>query len=476
MVKASDKLRRRQRLLRWGRLAVQIAFFLALPGLFSAGFNGFKYIFISLGSAVPIEGTAFLATLIVLLAATMLLGRVFCGFACAFGTLGDVLFQASSFVWSKTPFPMVRFPEKLVRILSLLKYVVLAFIALCCFFGVWGAFSAQSPWVAFAGLLGGSLEGIGVAAFVMLGLVALGMMVRERFFCQFLCPLGALFSLMPSVGPVGFTRNPARCPANCGRCRKACPVSIWPDADGVVHGECIACGRCAAGCPLGNVSLLSVGPVRASAAACVAGNARRRTVLMASGAVLAPVLVTAVLAIGTAETHPIQLAESAQAAVPEAPVVNLQTRDLPEERGGVATLELTMPKAALDADLKDGLYKGFALCGVGNDEGWQPYPLVVEVEVAQGRIAAVSQIYGDDGGEVESEYTYDAVENGMYLDRAIEGTGGRFSKGALRQIEDFLESGEETGGVDTVSGSTYSVVSIVQAYNRAVDAAVDASE
>lgn len=154
-------------------------------------------------------------------------------------------------------------------------------------------------------------------------------------------------------------------------------------------------------------------------------------------------------------------------------VVELQTLDLPEEKGGAATLELSMPQAALDGTLRDGTYTGAALCGEGNEEDWAPYYVIVEITVEGGRVKGISSIYGDDAGAIDPAYVYDAAENSLYLDRAIEGTGGRFSKGALDQIQAFIESGEAKGGVDTVSGSTFSVVSIFQAYGKAVSAAVE---
>lgn len=190
-------------------------------------------------------------------------------------------------------------------------------------------------------------------------------------------------------------------------------------------------------------------------------------------AFLLPVLVVGAAAGGAMAAHqPLEFDPSAYENVEPPEPVELKAIDLPEEKGGTATLEITMPEAALAGQLKDGRYAGSALCGVGNDEDWQPYYLVVEIEVSGGKVAGVTDVYGDTKGEIDPAYVYDASENSMYLDRAIEGTGGRFSKGFLAQVEEYLASGEESGGVDTVSGSTYSVVSLVQAYNRAVAEAV----
>ena len=228
---------------RWLRYGIQLVFFIMAPALFSGAFNGVKYLFTQIGLGQAIEPTSFLVQLVAVLAFTILFGRFFCGYACAFGTLGDYLYNAFEFVRRRTPLPRLKFPTVLVRVLSLLKYAVLIAICAACFMGVWASYSSNSPWVAFAAILAGSIEGIGVVAFVLLGLVVLGMIVRERFFCQFLCPLGAVFSLMPVLGCSEFTRTRAHCAKNCGRCQEACPVDIWPDADAVVHGECISCGR-----------------------------------------------------------------------------------------------------------------------------------------------------------------------------------------------------------------------------------------
>lgn len=197
-----------------------------------------------------------------------------------------------------------------------------------------------------------------------------------------------------------------------------------------------------------------------------------RTMLRPLVFLLPAVFVAAVAAAAVSAHEPVTYNpdDYEQVHVPE--TIELETLDLPEEKGGSATLELSMPQTALDGALRDGTYTGAALCGEGNEEDWSPYYIIVEITVKDGRVSEISDIYGDASGEIDPAYVYDAAENSLYLDRAIEGTGGRFSKGALNQIQEFIDSGEATGGVDTVSGSTFSVVSIFQAYNKAVSEAV----
>lgn len=248
---------RTTRIHRWVRYGVQLVFFIMAPALFSGAFNGVKYLSTQIGLGNAIELTSFVVQLAAVLALTVMFGRFFCGYACAFGTLGDYLYNGFEFLRRRTAISRPTFPPKLVKVLSLLKYLVLAGICAACFAGVWASVSSDSPWVAFAAILAGSLEGIGPVALGLLVGVVILMILRERSFCQFLCPLGAVFSLMPVLGFSEFSRTRAHCAKSCGRCHAACPVDIWPDGDSADHGECISCGRCADMCPMANVNLVA---------------------------------------------------------------------------------------------------------------------------------------------------------------------------------------------------------------------------
>ncbi|MFR7732621.1 MAG: 4Fe-4S binding protein [Collinsella sp.] len=107
----------------------------------------------------------------------------------------------------------------------------------------------------FAGITARSLEGIASTAFAALGAVMVGMALVERFFCQFLCPFGAIFSLLPVLPISLFNRRRESCARGCNRCQDSCPVRIHPERADLRSGECIACGRCADGCPMANVTL-----------------------------------------------------------------------------------------------------------------------------------------------------------------------------------------------------------------------------
>ncbi len=253
--KAAQRARamRVHRIMRW---CVQIAFFVLAPSIFSAAFNGVKYVATQIGLGQAVSPTAFVVLLVGVLAFTVLFGRFFCGYACAFGTLGDVAYLLFTPLRKLLGIPDRPLSGKAQRAGQYVKFAVLVAVVLMCFFGVWAQVSGYSPWTAFAGIVALSIDGIDAAAFVVLGILVLGMGFVKRFFCQFLCPLGAVFALMPVLPFSAFSRKKACCSKRCGHCCAGCPVSVFPDADAFTAGECISCGKCADVCPIGNAGLL----------------------------------------------------------------------------------------------------------------------------------------------------------------------------------------------------------------------------
>ena len=65
-----------------------------------------------------------------------------------------------------------------------------------------------------------------------------------RFFCRFLCPLGALYGLFCKIAMLGLKVDKNKC-TDCGLCIKVCKM----DTKKVGDHECIQCGECIAVCP-----------------------------------------------------------------------------------------------------------------------------------------------------------------------------------------------------------------------------------
>ncbi len=253
----AQQRKRRQRNRAWLRAAIQVFFFLTMPGAFVAGFTGTKYLFQWIGAGEMLQLNSFVQVLLGLALFTILFGRYFCGYVCAFGSLGDFVWWLSGLVQKHIlrRKKQYRLPAKLLPWLQKLKYLILVAILLLCTVGVYGQLSGTSPWDVFSMLTAGRLPTRGhLAGILLLLLILIGMAVQERFFCQFICPMGAVFSLLP-VLPWGMLgRNQENCIRGCNACALQCPVNLKLEPDSGRGGECIACERCTGVCPKGNIS------------------------------------------------------------------------------------------------------------------------------------------------------------------------------------------------------------------------------
>jgi len=218
---------------------------------------------------------------LITLAVTALLGRVFCGWVCPLGTLNNL-------VGALRKWPLKTPTRRWFRV----KYLLLVFVAGASLFGmqVVGLFDPLSLLVRSLSLgvypaanygvnaamdavyrvdaraLTASSEPIynllkkSVLAFqqpyflqgslmTLLLLVILGLnLVERRFWCRYLCPLGALLGL---VGRWPFLkRDIAEGCNDCGVCDKDCQGAAAPDkAQGWKASECLYCMNCDDGCP-----------------------------------------------------------------------------------------------------------------------------------------------------------------------------------------------------------------------------------
>ena len=248
-----QNLRRRALL----RAAVQAVFFFAMPGAFVAGFAGVKGIFQRIGAGEVLRADSFALSLLGLCGFTILFGRFFCGYVCAFGSLGDFVYGLSGLVQKKLLHRKKQFtlPEKAVRAGQWFKYLLLAFLVFLCTAGRDDALAGTSPWVVFSRLTAlrapAASYAVGVGLFV---LILVGMALQPRFFCQCLCPMGAVFALLPVLPFAQLHRDAEQCIPGCNACANRCPVHLKLDDESLRSGECIACEACVGTCPKSNIS------------------------------------------------------------------------------------------------------------------------------------------------------------------------------------------------------------------------------
>ncbi|MBN1131314.1 MAG: 4Fe-4S binding protein [Chitinispirillaceae bacterium] len=274
-------------MLRSIRITVQTVFFLlftvvfffvnSLPAAYTAPADSFLRLnpLVALLTSVATRGmvgTVFFTGLAVAVA-TVVFGRFFCGFICPLGATIDF---SDRFILNKVRSGGRRPPRYLQR----LKYLLLFMLLVLALYGVLfplfmdpislltrifaivinplvkltglELLSAGRPILDAIGL--GSLKFITLktpqfygTAFVVLLFAAViaGGFWDKRFWCQYVCPSGALFGLL-SRFPLFRRMHVASGCNSCGACSRVCPTRAI-DATGIARtntAECIECGLC----------------------------------------------------------------------------------------------------------------------------------------------------------------------------------------------------------------------------------------
>ncbi|MEA4869818.1 MAG: FMN-binding protein [Christensenella sp.] len=203
--------------------------------------------------AAALTGQIALAVSILLITAMM--GRFFCGFLCSFGTMGDFFW----FIGTKLKLRRPKIGSRADRILKKTKYLLLIGILLLGWtFGVSMLSGTGNPWTVFGMLTRwDGWTDVTVLLSVGMGLLLLivaGSLYIERFFCRYLCPLGAVFAIVFKYRLFKI-RKPRRDCGSCRACTKRCSMGIPLYRSNVVRSaECIDCMNCVEICPRDNVS------------------------------------------------------------------------------------------------------------------------------------------------------------------------------------------------------------------------------
>lgn len=193
--------------------------------------------------------TKIAASSVVLFAGTIGLAfvyrRSFCGQICPLGALQGAFGWLGSRVARKRP----KVPAALDRPARYLKYVVLAVFTVWTWQAATLVMRPYDPWAAWAHITSDELLTEFAIGAAVLGISLAGSLVYDRFFCKYLCPMGAFLGLFSKVSWLRIKRDADAC-IDCGKCDKACPMNVTvATVDTVTDSECISCNECVNACP-----------------------------------------------------------------------------------------------------------------------------------------------------------------------------------------------------------------------------------
>ncbi len=187
--------------------------------------------------------------ILIFIGMSLIFRRSFCSWICPVGLLseslarlGQKIFKENARVprWLDIPFRGLRYLLLgffLVAILSMTPAELRGFIE-----SPYNQISDVKMYLFFAE--------IGKVGLISIGLLVVGSVVINGFWCRYLCPYGALVGLGALLSPFRIRRDTDSC-IDCGLCDKVCmaslPVATRESLKGV---ECTGCMDCVAVCPV----------------------------------------------------------------------------------------------------------------------------------------------------------------------------------------------------------------------------------
>lgn len=187
--------------------------------------------------------------LIVFLVATLLFGRVFCGYFCPLGALQEWIRILGRKLGIQKDLEL---PEKYDKYLRYLKYLVLAAVIYFSFYLGDLVFRNYDPYNALMHF-GNEFEEK-IVAYVLLLLVVVISLFSKSIWCRYFCPLGAFFGIFKKISIFSIKRNEKTC-ISCEACDKNCPANLKiMTAKEIRSADCVSCGNCVGGCPKSSLS------------------------------------------------------------------------------------------------------------------------------------------------------------------------------------------------------------------------------
>jgi NosR/NirI family nitrous oxide reductase transcriptional regulator len=163
---------------------------------------------------------------------------LFCGWLCPFGALQEM----AAWLGEKLRLPQIKVPERWHRRLILIKYPILIGLLGTAFYSLTLAeklvevepfktsitllFVRHWPFVVYA-----------------VGLLVIGMFIN-KFYCRYLCPLGAGLAIIGRLRLFSWLNRVELCGTPCQHCKNACGINAIRKDGRIDYDECIQCLEC----------------------------------------------------------------------------------------------------------------------------------------------------------------------------------------------------------------------------------------
>ena len=175
----------------------------------------------------------------------VIFGRVICGFLCPFGLLQEIIY--------KIKVPKIQ-KNELTRKLTNIKYIILVLFIIilpilttmpsfCKYICPVGTLEAGLFFVAVNEQMREIIGFLFMWKVIALIIILLASIFMYRFFCRFICPLGAFYSLFNKISLFGYKIDINKC-THCNACINNCLMDVKRVGD----RECIECGECMKKC------------------------------------------------------------------------------------------------------------------------------------------------------------------------------------------------------------------------------------
>ncbi|MBS97235.1 MAG: ferredoxin [Oceanospirillaceae bacterium] len=228
--------------IRWGYLAYTLVFIGYLTQGQLSITNVFTILRVVAGSAdssvLMIDPVIFILWCYVLLTLVLWGRGYFCGWLCPFGALQELVGEIAK----KMKIKQRRIPFKIHRRLWAIKYLILAGLVGVSFYSLSAAERGAEVEPFKTAITMGFVREWPFVIYALLLLIA-GLFIH-KFFCRYLCPLGAFFAVVGKLHVFRWLPRREECGSPCQLCANRCGIRAIEPSGRINYSECIQCYDC----------------------------------------------------------------------------------------------------------------------------------------------------------------------------------------------------------------------------------------